>query len=335
MSADAERYVAACTNPKVKGGARALLAAIARHIPEGQTATPPLTLPDLAIAAQCTARTAWSNRKILEAEGELQVHDGGRGKVARYEMLRLIEGARPATAAPLPLRADLREAKPRRTKEERSTSDLFSDVEPPTSEVSSYVGSIVVANIGSFFIRWWSAYERTAINVGNFFRRWTSGTNEQRSTSAISSDVAAPLSSSYVRTEGVVDARAREPADAFLDWFEATYPIEHDGAVCSVPRSRDRPLVCALLERPRTDVAHLQVMTRLLWTVTSDGVVNSDRWWIGERVSVRNIFVLHRKADFLDRAVRQRETAAAHAEDGDDLRREVEQRLGRDWRKSG
>jgi hypothetical protein len=59
-----------------------------------------------------------------------------------------------------------------------------------------------------------------------------------------------------------------------------------------------------LLQRPRTDVAHLQAMTLRLWTITTDGVVKSDRWWIAEQVTVRDVVVLHRKADFLDLAVR-------------------------------
>jgi hypothetical protein len=161
-------------------------------------------------------------------------------------------------------------------------------------------------------------------------------TKGQRSTSDLSSYVAPPLSS-YVRTdlEEVGDASAREPAGAFLNWFERTYPTVHHGAACTVDRGRDGILVHALLQRPRTDVAHLQAMTTLLWAITTDGVVKSDRWWIAERVTVRNIFVLHRKADFLDRELRRRAEAAPPAEDLDAVRRDVERRLGRHWRKSG
>ncbi len=331
MSADAERYVAACINPKVKGGARALLVAIARSIPEGQTATPPMSLDDLAVTAHHSPRTARTNRDVLVAAGEIKVH-GGQGQPARFEMLRLTEGARPLTEAPLPL---IGRPKPRRTKTQRSTSAVSADLFDATSAVSAEVPGGAVAYFGSFCRRWWSRI----VNIGSFCRRWAfdigSFCRSTRPTSAVSAEVHAPLSSSYVRTEEVVDARAREPADEFLDWFEATYPLEHGGAACSVPRARDRPLVCQLLTRLNTDVAHLQAMARLLWIVTTDGVVKSDRWWIAERVTVRNVFVLHRKADYLDAEVRRLDAEAARGEDGDTERREVEQRLGRDWRKSG
>ena len=138
MSDAAEREVQACTHPQVKGAALALLTAIARLIPEGQTTTPLIRLDALAALAKHTERTARTARDLLEGLRVIQVHDGGQGKAgARYEILQLA-GARPPIAAPLPLRADLRAA-PRRAKEERSTSDLFSEVKVPTSEIFSEV----------------------------------------------------------------------------------------------------------------------------------------------------------------------------------------------------
>jgi hypothetical protein len=57
-------------------------------------------------------------------------------------------------------------------------------------------------------------------------------------------------------------------------------------------------------------------MSLLLWEIASDGVANSDRWWIAERVAVRDIRVLHHKANFLDAELRRRELVAACDREG-------------------
>ena len=141
-----------------EGAALALLTAIARLIPEGQTTTPFIHSTRVAALAKHTERTARTARDLLEGLRVIQVHDRGQGKAgARYEILQL-GGARPPIAAPLPLRADLRAA-PRRAKEERSTSDLFSEVKEPAPEIFAEVPF----NIGNFFRSW-------VVNIGNFFR---------------------------------------------------------------------------------------------------------------------------------------------------------------------
>lgn len=160
MSGAAIESVRTCTHPRVKRGVRDLFNAIAELIPEGQTTTPPLTLDELAAQAQHSGRTAQKCRDVLEEIGAIKVHDGGRGKVARYEILDLA-GAKPLTAAPLPL---LGRPKPRRTKEERSGSDLFSDVEAIEQRSTSEISSDVSRNVGTFFRRW-------SAKVGTFFRR--------------------------------------------------------------------------------------------------------------------------------------------------------------------
>lgn len=160
MSGAAVESVRTCTHPRVKRGVRDLFTAIAELIPEGQTTTPPLTLDELAAQAQHSGRTAQKCRDVLEEIGAIKVHDGGRGKVARYEILDLA-GAKPLTAAPLPL---LGRPKPPRTKEQRSGSDLFSDVEAIEQRSTSEVSSDVPTNVGTFFRRW-------SAKVGLFFRR--------------------------------------------------------------------------------------------------------------------------------------------------------------------
>jgi len=320
VSEAALKFVEQCTHPKVKGGTRALLKAIAEQIPEGQTTTAPIVIDDLVTEGR-SERTVRRNRDALEKHGVIRVLDGGRGNIARYEIVNL-DGARPMTSAPLPLMG----AAPRRTKRIRKTSDILPDLFDQTSDILTDVRAytighfvrrliLVCSNVGHFARRWWERTKgmRKTSDILTDVQR--ARTKETRKTSDILTDVGPPLSSSYVRTEALVvvaDARARgpaDPADAFLEWFEQTYPTCHHGAVCTVDRSRDGPLVRELLQRPRTDVAHLQAMTRCLWAVTTDGVVKSHRWWIAERVTVRNEFILHRKADFLDEVVR-RETAA-------------------------
>ena len=267
MSDAAEREVNACTHPQVKGAALALLTAIARLIPEGQTTTPSMRLEDLAGLAKHTERTARRSRDLLERLRVIQVHDGGQGKPgARYEILQLA-GARPPIAAPLPLRADLRAA-PRRAKEERSTSDLFTDVATPTSEVLSEVPF----NIGHFFRSWWE-------NIGHFFRRW-------------SPLLDLDLSS---RSEEVDHARARgAPVEDFLAWWTATFPSTVDAA-------RDGPVVADLLQHRPVD--ELQALAALLWTITTDGQPGSDRDWIAR--SDCSIRVLRHKVNFLERERRR------------------------------
>jgi len=326
MSDAAKRYVDTCT---AKGGALALLKAIADLIPEGETTTPPLTIEDLANYARCVDRTARSNRDVLERDGEIKVHDGGRGKVARYEMLRLVEGARPLTAAPLPL---LGRAKPVRTKtsvkETSATSaDLFESVNE-TSATSADVGEVRAYDIGNYCRRWWA-------NVGNFCRRWWMRTIKERSTSATSADlfesvketsatsadVGAHNDADLISARAIVversteveeAARARD-GDAFLTWWRATFPTHNGGAAAFVDRARDGPIVRALLDQYPFDL--LQAMAVLLWTTTTDGIRGSHRWWIAERCPDRGLFALRHKATYLAREVSLRTQEAAAAGD--------------------
>lgn len=313
MSAAAEHFVQTCTHPQVKGSVRDLLRTIAVRIPEGQTTTPLMTLQELAAGAQRTERTARTYCDRLEALQLLKVHDGGRGrKEARYELLT-IEGVRPSEAVPLPLRAHLREAA-RRAADPR-TPDLFTVAVPERSESFSDVAP----KVGRFFRRWLAVWSE----VGKFFRRWLERSESFADLFLPQGVDVTDRATTYVRTKkdpdpekdlvAVVGARAREPADEFLEWFERTYPRFHHDAVCLIHRDKDRALVRELLTRPRTNVAHLQAMTVLLWSLTTDGVVKSDRWWITERVAVRDVFVLHRKANFLDLEVRRRREAPAAA----------------------
>lgn len=196
MSAAARLYVE--TLP-IKGAARDFLEAVAEHIPDGQTTTPPMKIPELATTARQHEKTARRVRDMLEQRKVIQVHDGGRGNVARYEVLGLT-GTRPAIAAPLPL---LGRPKPR-TKEQRKTSDILPDLFDQTSDILPDVGDQPAKNVGHFARRLVSAI----VNVGHFVRRWWSGTKEQRSTSDILPDVDR---SPFVQDVAIDDAsRARD-----------------------------------------------------------------------------------------------------------------------------
>ena len=269
MSQAAEDSVKACTHPQVKGAALALLTAIARLIPEGQTTTPSMRLEDLATLAKHTERTARTSRDLLESLGVIQVHDGGRGKLARYELVGL-DGTRPAMAAPLPLRADLRPA-PRRAKKQRSGSDLFSDVEAQTSEVFSDVRP----KVGSFFRRWWG-------KVGSFFRR-----SEVFSDVGVTHlDLDLDLSKDHV---AVVDRARARTAPEFLDWWIATF-------AATVERLRDGPLIAELLATHAFE--DLQALASVFWRIRSDGVLDSNWDWIAK--SNHSVVVFHRKIKFLE-----------------------------------
>jgi len=232
MSEAALKLVNACTHPHVKGATRKLFEAIADHIPEGQTTTPPMTLPDLAHAAQHTGRTAQTARNRLEDLHLIQVHEGGRGNKARYEVLRL-EGARPVMPVPLPLRADLREAP--RTKEERSTSDpTLGDRTIKERSTSDPMYEQTAINVGNFFLRCWSPF----VNVGNFFLRWQIRTIKQRSTSDPTFAAALPLPLDVAVAVDVAGTRARDVQQLLRTTTTTAAPL---AAAATPPRPGGRP----------------------------------------------------------------------------------------------
>jgi hypothetical protein len=332
LSAAAEQYVNACTHPKVKGGVRALLKAIASHIPEGQTTTPPMSQDELAATTQHADRTVRRGLDLLVTIGEIKVHDGGRGKVARYEMLGLSEGARPLTTAPLPLlgRPKLPRG-PHRTKVQRSTSDLLSYVDAPTSDIVSDVLPVRAYTIGSFVRRW-------RANIGSFVRRCVAWTKVQRSTSDLLSDVSTvrtieqrstsdilsyvdppTTSSTYVRSVEEVDARARE-TQTFLAWWLTAYPLHNHGALSTVDPARDGSIVRALLDQGRT-VPRLEALAKTLWGITTEDP------WIARADNDRSIRVLQHKVNFLERELAR--TRLATDDVWQDVLREIESRVNR------
>ena len=144
MSAAAEDAVKACAHPEVTDVARAVLNAIARLIPEGDTTTPLIGMGALATLAHVDRRTVWTWLPVLVAIGEVRVVDGGQGRKARYTIVHL-DGAPPITAVPLPLRADLQPVRRRVTLPEDTTGDLF---DPPI--VRSESEELVITRITSW-----------------------------------------------------------------------------------------------------------------------------------------------------------------------------------------
>ncbi len=162
MSADAIAYV---DRLAVKGSARDLLRILAAHIPDGQTTTPTLRIADLATEAQLHRRTVLKWVGELVDSGEVTVMDGGRGKKARFTLVHL-NGARPPTTAPLPLRADLRPVPPRRQPDE-STLDLFAaavDGEDPAIK-RVVIDHTLPPNV-------WRSITRWLVNVWRSITRW-------------------------------------------------------------------------------------------------------------------------------------------------------------------
>lgn len=297
-------YVKALIHPDVTDVARAILDAIARLIPEGETTTLLIRMQVIADLARVHRRTVWEWMPVLVEMGEVQVVDGGQGRQARYTLVH-VAGAPPVTAAPLPLVGATPRRKPIR-QPDTSTPDLFG---PPL--VRSESEELVITRITR--ITSWARRSITRITSW-----WPQGTITSSTTcdpcdpdgsASIdrARDVLSDLSSSSVV---VGAARPREPADDFLDWFEASYPPYHRGARCTVRRARDGPLVRELLDGGRP-LERLQAMALVMWALTTDGIIDSDRWWIAEIVTVRDIFVLHRKANFLDGEVARRDAESA------------------------
>jgi len=99
-------------------------------------------------------------------------------------MRQLTTGARPITAAPLPLRADLRAAKPVVRTNSDQRSDLFADVDEQAPKRSDLFAD-VWQKVGSFCRRCRSEVTK----VGNLIRRWRDRTKKQRSRSDLFADV--------------------------------------------------------------------------------------------------------------------------------------------------
>lgn len=329
MSAAAEESAAITIRQlNLKGSRRALLEKIAELIPEGQTMTAPIAIEDVATLAGYHEQSMRRAARFLVTIGALRIVGGGQGRQASYELLAL-PGAGADPLLPLMGRArpPARPSPP--------SGPLFdhpaADVESATAHgVDDVRANDVVQKYRCWwrnivhFARCWSArcvayfvhfgtFARST--VLNFVQKYRSGVANivhfARSTrTAVGVGSRAParedLKNKY---EEVVDARARE-ADAFVAWFETEYAARHDGARCTIERAPDGGRVYDLLRRGRT-VDRLKAMTLLLWSVTTDAVQGSDRWYIAERVPVRNIWLLHRKADFLDLEVTRALAAVA------------------------
>jgi len=132
----------------------------------------------------------------------------------------------------------------------------------------------------------------------------------EKRTSAPTSGVATPFFSESVRTEvptttteTPVAAMIYERVLGFLDWFAQSYPTHHNGAAIAIDFERDGPVVKRLLEKPPRDVARLQAMAVVMWTVTPD----EDPWL--PRATERGVKLLVHAADRLDRISRVREVA--------------------------
>lgn len=310
MSGAAHDYVRACTHPQVKGPTLALFDAIAHFVPEGETTTPFIGMEkELAAQARIHRRTVVTHMGILVEIEKVKVIDGGRGRPARYQIVGL-DGVQPITAAPLPLRADLQPVPPRARPAlpEDTTGDLFQPaVEAAAGEQPAINLCFPITgtprHLWSRITGWvaylWSAITGTAQRViGD--HRW--GAVPVIGDHRLAHPLGVPIDSRAraIVVENVVeeDARARE-VEEFLDWFAAEYATAHNGARYTIERAADGFRIYDLLCRGRT-VDRLKLMTIAMWRLTTDHVVGSDRWYIAERAPLRNIWLLHRKADFLD-----------------------------------
>ncbi len=309
MSADAERYVRA--HPGIRPSERALLDAIAQLIPDGHDTTSSISQDDLAAQARLHRRTVVKLISVLVKAGELDAIDGRQGRIARYRLAHL-QGARPPTTAPLPL---LGAAAPPRRPAPRARvtapAPLFDT--PPMAAADAQRANNVWRAITSWLVvrvivdhmlpsNLWRSITST---LGNLWRSITS----TRHVLAVDARARA-RSEEEIQEE---DARAREAAEidarapdvrAFLEWFATEYTVSHQGARCTVAAAD--PFKIDELLRLGRSVERLKLLTRVMWTLTSDGVHGSERWYIAEGAPVRNIWLLHRKADVLDAELSRR-----------------------------
>jgi len=177
MSGTATRHVATCTHPRVRGAARRLFEVIADRVPEGHTTTPLIDLDELAAAAPLHRRTVISRLQVLVDIGEVQVIDGGQGRTgARYTLVHL-DGERPPTVVPLPLRADLRAVPPPTT--DVSIPDAIASVrqttdEHPAKTITSWRVPVLVATSWRWLVLVITSCRRWAVLVATSRKTITS-----------------------------------------------------------------------------------------------------------------------------------------------------------------
>ncbi len=328
MSAAAEQFVTALTHAQVTEVARALLMAIARLIPEGETTTPLIGMGALAASARIHRRTVCEWMPILVAISIVRVVDGGRGRPARYTLVGL-SGMAPIEAVPLPL---VGVAKPRRKVPVASAPTLF---DPPVARSESEEPVIRRITWITWITGWAvTGWRSTCATCDRFIREtitcctWITRTarfvrSESEEPVIGTCDPVLPLGVPIPLDVGATTKNVRTKADQkeeegahgvleFLTWWMATFPQFNGGAVYSLDRTRDEPIVRALLHGRSVDL--LQAMAVLLWTITSDGVHGSSRWWIAEECTDRGLFALRHKANYLAQEVSRRAQEAAEVE---------------------
>ncbi len=326
MSADAERYVETL---QVKGSARELLRTIAKNVPEGQTTTPPMTTDELAGPAQQSEKTVRRNRDALDAKDVIRVHDGGRGNVARYEILNLA-GERPATAAPLPL---LGRPKPPRTKEVRKTlvtmTNLFDETSVKVTNVRAYTIGHFVQTLVTLTNLVMLALENVGQNVRRLLPPWlwlarARDVLQLETTTTTAAPRDGPPTTDEIRFP------ARAPVHPWHAWC--------DGRV-HVPKELHQELLAKLGRFPNESAAAQEARLRAFYVQTCAALPPYEPIGVSEFTFWNRAFT----ATFASPAARAgnrapppRESRAAPTQDElDEARRQIEQRLGPDWRKSG
>jgi hypothetical protein len=329
LSGAAEQYVKQCTHPKIRGGARDLFEAIAELVPEGQTATPAISMETLAAQARLHRRTVVSRLEVLVDIKEVRVIDGGQGRVARYELVHL-EGTRPLTATPLPLvgvtprRKVARPLPPAAS----ATPDLFDEPADGDRTAINMWRSIASTprNMWRMITSWCVLVITSRLNLW----RSITGTrkhviNDHKLASPQGVAVASgdpPSTTKYVQSTkndpdrtyeaGGGDARAREdieqrPEVVFVGWFTASFPVHNRGALYTMDRAPAEGIATELLRH--RSLERLQALSLLMWKITSDEQPNSDRAWIA--ASDRGLKVLRHKINFLDQELARASDGAA------------------------
>jgi len=299
MSDAAEQYVKALTHPKVKGGARALLDAIAQLIPDGETTTPAIAIEDLAAKARQHRTTVWRHLPTLEGIGEIKVLDGDHSKPASYHLVHLT-GAQPLTTAPLPLVGATPPRRPKKTPTE-ATPSLFDHSAEGAPRSGAVEPMLQIATSSQTMLQIATSWLGGVLKVLKIVLQIATRSVKRCCTlqRGRRAHLDLDLLDLDLEREVVDRARARGAPD-FLDWWVATLlspaPPWHVKTPRPVDRLRDGPLIRELLDRPIA-FDNLQTLAALYWQIRSDGVTDSDWDWIAK--SDHSITVFHRKIEFL------------------------------------
>jgi len=278
---------------------------IATYVLDRRFISEPMPLQDLVGVMHCEPITVRRARKRLTSLGELRLIDGGQGKAdLRFELVKM--------AGPL-------------------YAEKGGSQSPKFTAASDSVIEVTGADLGSESPR----YAATSIpqsEVGDV-DPFITLEEEDRSTTSEERAADGELTREGLEAAVAVDSRR---ADRFCEWWTVMYPAHNGGALSRIRPCDENAAFSLVMDRP---MKRLQAMAIEFWSLRGN-YNRSDRAYIG--TSDHSIRVLLEKSQVIEKEVMRLGLDPSSvavddhaAPDLDDMRREIEQRLGHGWRKSG